>query len=168
MLSRRRFVSSLASTAMFTALAGAYGTLAAFMARFLYPARARRMDWMFVATLSDIAEGSSIVYRTPAGAPVNVARRSPETTADAFVAFSSTCPHLGCQVHWEAHNGRFFCPCHNGVFTPEGKAIEGPPAKDKQSLIRYDLKVEGPLLYLRVPLERLAVGKDSVKPPFRI
>jgi phenylpropionate dioxygenase-like ring-hydroxylating dioxygenase large terminal subunit len=59
-------------------------------------------------------------------------------------------------VHWEAQNNRFFCPCHNGVFTPEGKATSGPPADAGQSLFRFPLKVENDLLFIEVSTDKLA------------
>jgi Rieske Fe-S protein len=135
-------------------LVAAYGTLAAFMARFLYPARPTRKGWMFVADVGSLPEGESLVYRTPAGAPVNITRLERTGTADDFIALSSTCPHLGCQVHWEVQNNRFFCPCHNGIFDPAGKATAGPPADAGQSLPRFALKVEQNLLFIEVPTER--------------
>ena len=53
---------------------------------------------------------------------------------EGLVTTYQKCPHLGCRVHWEAQNDRFFCPCHNGVFNADGLATAGPPAQAKQSL----------------------------------
>lgn len=61
---------------------------------------------------------------------------------DGFHAFSSVCPHLGCRVHWESDNARFFCPCHRGVFDKDGKAIAGPPADGGQNLAEVPLTVD--------------------------
>ena len=44
-------------------------------------------------------------------------------------AFSSTCTHLGCQVHWDAEATRFICPCHGGVYAVDGRVLEGPPPR---------------------------------------
>jgi Rieske Fe-S protein len=67
-------------------------------------------------------------------------------------AFNSTCPHLGCRVHWESDRKRFFCPCHNGVFDENGVAIEGPPAAAGQSLAKLPLEVDAGsgVVYLEV------------------
>jgi Rieske Fe-S protein len=67
-------------------------------------------------------------------------------------AFNSTCPHLGCRVHWESDRKRFFCPCHNGVFDEDGVAIEGPPAAAGQSLASLPLEVDSRsgVVYLEV------------------
>jgi Rieske Fe-S protein len=136
-------------------LAAGYGTAAAIAARYLYPAKPREEEWVFLAALDRLSSGESMVFRSPSGEKVTLARRSAEKSADAFIALSSTCPHLGCQVHWESQNNRFFCPCHNGVFEPSGRAIGGPPGEAKQSLPRYELKVEEDLLYILVPTEKL-------------
>jgi Rieske Fe-S protein len=161
-LERRSFLSLLGSVAMASGLVAAYGTLAAIMARFLFPASTKPTGWMFVTTTARLAPGGSLVYRTPAGATVNIARQGRGATVEDFVALSSTCPHLGCQVHWEPQNDRFFCPCHNGVFDAQGNAVSGPPAEAGQSLPRYPLHVAGPLLYIEVPLEQVAMGPGRV------
>ena len=160
---RRRSLLRWLSTALVLGpLAGAYGTLAAFMARFLYPARPTPRAWMFVTELSRLEPGVALHYLTPGGASVSITQQGKANTADAFVALSSTCPHLGCQVNWEAQNERFFCPCHNGVFNPEGVATSGPPAEAGQSLPQYPLKVERGLLYIEVPLGELAQGGEKI------
>ena len=84
-----------------------------------------------------------------------MARRAEQGTAEDFVALSSTCPHLGCQVHWQPGEKRFFCPCHNGTFDPEGRALSGPPFEAGQSLGRYPLKIEDGVLFIEVPMEAL-------------
>jgi len=137
-------------------LAASYGTAAFMAGRYLYPARGRERRWLFLCTLDRLAPGESLAYRTPIGERVTLARAGATGTADDFVALSSTCPHLGCQVHWQAPQGRFFCPCHNGVFDPAGKAVSGPPADAGQSLSRYPLRVEGALLFIEVPVEGLS------------
>ena len=154
--SRRSFLKLLPTATMVAALAGAYGTLAAFMGRFLFPEQNGGLPWKFVTDVKSLGEGQSLVYRTPAGAAVAVARQGAAPTAESFVALSSTCPHLGCQVHWEAQNSRFFCPCHNGAFDPSGKAIAGPPADAGQSLVRFPVKVENGLLFIQVPEAELS------------
>lgn len=127
-------------------LAAGYGAFAGLAGRFLYPAHPRPTGWMFVSEVARL--GDSFLYRTPAGESVTIARRGED-----FIALSSVCPHLGCQVRWEGHHNRFFCPCHNGAFDPDGKATAGPPAKAGQSLTRYRLKIENGLLFIEVPLD---------------
>jgi cytochrome b6-f complex iron-sulfur subunit len=147
---RRSFVSTLTSTAMAAGLAGGYGMFGALAGRYLYPARPREKRWMFVAELAGIATGSSLTYQAPDGRSVAITRMSDHGTVDDFIALSSICPHLGCQVHWESQNGRFFCPCHNGAFDAAGVATAGPPADARQSLARFPLMVENGLLFIEV------------------
>jgi len=156
---RREFLSSAAMTC---GLAAGYGTFIAMAGRYLYlyPTGARTKAWLFVTELEGMEAGASLDYEAPTGAKIVVARRADSGTADDFVALSSVCPHLGCQVHWEPHNGRFFCPCHNGVFDPQGKAIEGPPAAAGQSLADYPLKVENGLLFIEVPVVGLGSPEE--------
>jgi Rieske Fe-S protein len=154
----RRQLLSWAAVA--TALAASYGTLAAFIGRFLYPEPADE-GWFFVSLTSDLRTGEAQLFKTPRGEPVNVTRQGP---ADADIAaLSSTCPHLGCQVHWEGHNNRFFCPCHNGVFDPNGVATAGPPAEAGQSLLRYPMRSDRGMLFIQLPSEEVAALPQSVR-----
>ena len=150
---RRGLLARLASWFMLGGLLASYGTLAAMSGRYLFPARARRKRWQFLAREADVAAGSSFAYRAPSGESVAVARRARTGAVADFVALSSTCPHLGCQVHWEAQNERFFCPCHNGTFDAEGHATGGPPFEAGQELSRYPLRIEEGLVFIEVPLE---------------
>lgn len=158
---RRGFLGGLTNLAMLAGLTAAYGTLAAFMGRFLYPARPASRDWMFVCTTDRLGKGESLLFRTPAGASINIARQG--SGDDGFIALSSTCPHLGCQVHWEEQNDRFFCPCHNGVFTPAGVAVSGPPAEAGQSLPQYPIKAERGMLFIELPRDQVAAGEGWIE-----
>lgn len=42
------------------------------------------------------------------------------------VVFSAACPHLGCNVAWDAADALFRCPCHGAVFNADGQVIRGP------------------------------------------
>jgi Rieske Fe-S protein len=44
-------------------------------------------------------------------------------------AMSATCTHLGCQVQWDAKGKKFRCPCHGGVYGPDGRVLSGPPPR---------------------------------------
>lgn len=153
---RREFLNRASRAALTAGLVGGYGGFAAIAARFLYPARPHDLMWQFVAPVGEIREGESISYRGPSGETLTITRQGRRRTSEDFIALSSTCPHLGCQVRWEPQNGRFFCPCHNGTFDPSGVATGGPPGEAGQSLPRYTLKVESGLLFIEVPAPRFA------------
>lgn len=160
---RREFLAGASRVAMTAGLVGGYGGLVLVAGRYLYPARPPELRWQLVATVDSLAVGDSMTYQAPSGETVNVARQNETGGVEDFVALSSTCPHLGCQVHWEPHNDRFFCPCHNGTFDPSGVATGGPPGDAGQVLPRYPLRLEGNLLYIEVPVpsESLRAGEAA-------
>ncbi|MCG8406195.1 MAG: Rieske (2Fe-2S) protein [Phycisphaerales bacterium] len=139
--SRRGFVSTLV---MLAGLLAGYGLGAYHFFRYLIPLRRKDSKReMFVGVLEDLPVGSSLTVKDLRGEEIAIARVS-ENSADpakGFKALSSTCPHLGCRVHWEGENQRFFCPCHNGVFDKNGIAQSGPPAKENKNLATFDVKV---------------------------
>jgi len=151
----RRAFAKASSLVMAGGLIAGYGTMAYIAGRFLYSSTPRKLAWMFVAEAAKLHVGDTVEFRTPAGQTVTITRRGQEGTAADFLGLSSTCPHLGCQVHWEAQNNRFFCPCHNGAFDPAGKATAGPPAAAGQSLQQYPLKIENGLVFIEAPTELL-------------
>jgi nitrite reductase/ring-hydroxylating ferredoxin subunit len=146
---------------MAAGLAGAYGAFAVMLGRFVYPSGERNRAWLFVCQVAQLIQGQALDFASPSGQRIVVARQGAGTTAEDFLALSSTCPHLGCQVHWEAQNDRFFCPCHNGVFNRDGVATSGPPAAAGQSLTRFPLKVENGLLFLEAPLVSVASDQPA-------
>ena len=156
---RREFFSSVA---MVGGLAASYGTFAVMAGRYLYlyPTGAQTKAWQFIAEVDRMEVGDSLDYRAPTGMSIVVARQTERGTAEDFVALSSVCPHLGCQVHWQPHKNRFYCPCHNGVFDPQGEPVEGPPKAAGQSLARFPLKVENGLLFIEVPVVGLGSPEE--------
>ena len=148
---------------MVAGVVAGYGAFASMAARFLYPSHPRRKSWLYVAEIARLKPGDSLNYMAPDGARVAVARRGRSNDVSSFIALSSVCPHLGCQVHWESKNSRFFCPCHNGAFDSSGKAVSGPPAEAKQTLPRYALKVDRGLLFIEVPTEAAVSGRGRIE-----
>ncbi len=59
---------------------------------------------------------------------------------DAFTVFAVNCTHLGCPVNWVADAELFLCPCHGGVYYPDGQVAAGPPPLP---LFRYQVRVQG-------------------------
>jgi len=58
--------------------------------------------------------------------------------AEHFTAFTVHCTHLGCPVRWVATAQLFLCPCHGGVYYPDGSRAAGPPPKP---LPQYPVRV---------------------------
>jgi Rieske Fe-S protein len=72
-------------------------------------------------------------------------RRRGETEKDITV-LSSICPHLGCPINWHPDQSQFFCPCHGGIFNPDGQRTGGPPPRAMDPL---DFEVRGGRLWVR-------------------
>ena len=139
--SRRGFLAGLL---MLSGLIAGYGAGALHFFRYLVPLRDEgKKREMFVGTLDSFAVGTTRTVRDPHGQEIIVARTSdrPDRRASGFRALSTKCPHLGCKIHWEAGKDRFRCPCHEGVFDKQGKAISGPPAQEGKNLTEYEVRV---------------------------
>jgi len=133
--SRRDF---FAAALMGGGLLLAYGTLAIQSLLFLLPKRLQpKTRLLFAGRVDQFAMGSVRSFLDLDGNPILIRRGD-----EGFEAFSSTCPHLGCRVHWESEEGIFFCPCHRGVFDERGEAVSGPPADAGQRLALVNLKVD--------------------------
>lgn len=131
-------------------LAAAYGFFGATAIKFVFPERrAPRIRRMFLAFASDVPQGESKSILMPSGDQLLVSntRNIDAETGNTFVAFSNSCPHLGCKVFYEAKKEQFICPCHQGIFDAEGKPISGPPAQSGSSLKHYRIEVEGNSIY---------------------
>ena len=101
---RRGFLKNTSRAAMVAGLAGGYGGFVAIAGKFLYPARTDEAMWQYVTEADGVEVGEAIRYQGPSGETINITRRAREGGTDDFIALSSTCPHLGCQVRWEAQN----------------------------------------------------------------
>jgi menaquinol-cytochrome c reductase iron-sulfur subunit len=51
-----------------------------------------------------------------------------------ITVLSPICPHLGCPINWRPDQSQFLCPCHGGVFSPEGRTLAGPPPRSMDPL----------------------------------
>lgn len=49
----------------------------------------------------------------------------------------STCPHAGCEVHWNSAELSWDCPCHGSRFNVNGKVLTGPTTKSLQKVFPY-------------------------------
>jgi menaquinol-cytochrome c reductase iron-sulfur subunit len=62
------------------------------------------------------------------------------------VVYSPVCPHLGCQVYWNARTKQYDCPCHGSVFAPDGHVLAGPAPRALDTL---PVKIEKGQLYVQ-------------------
>jgi Rieske Fe-S protein len=56
------------------------------------------------------------------------------------IAFTATCPHLGCTVEFDAAKSEYECPCHVSGFAIDGKKLFGPALRGLDPL---DVKLQG-------------------------
>lgn len=163
---RRDFLTTATTVCMVGGLAAGYGMFFSFAGHFLYPT-GKKLAWLFVSTVDAISPGESLSFQSPSGVKVVIKRRAESKTvsADDFIALSSTCPHLGCRVHWEPQNNRFFCPCHNGEFDPSGNPTGGPVLAANQQLPRYPLRVEGGMLFIELSVGDIGSRDELIGRP---
>lgn len=58
-----------------------------------------------------------------------ISSKSPDETesdsgAGEVTAFTTVCPHMGCQVQLQGDAASFACPCHRAVFSLDGARIQ--------------------------------------------
>lgn len=136
--------------AIAAAVAGIIGApLAGFFALPAFRRAERR--WLEVGPVSGLVEGQTQkVLAKPLVAQVwpyetpRVALHVLNQGGGRFTLFNIHCTHVGCPVQWNLQAGRFFSPCHGGVFDKEGRVLAGPPPRP---LDRYEYKVENGILY---------------------
>lgn len=134
-----------------------FGTLAAMMARDAVTGASNPWKELFDANRTGIARGAwryltenvdypyYLIRDRFAGAPSRPLRALKRHEGGVFTVegeviaayrdeqgrlhtLSATCPHLGCQVHWNQVERTWDCPCHGSRFRPTGDVIAGPAA----------------------------------------
>ncbi|SRR5581483_5359664 len=146
---RRRFIA-VALGAIAAAITGILGVpLAGFFA--LPALRRAERRWLEVGPVSDFPEGQvTKALAKPLAAQVwpyetpRVALFVLNRGGGQFTLYHIHCTHVGCPVRWNVQAGRFFSPCHGGVFDTEGRVLAGPPPRP---LDRHEFKVEKGVLY---------------------
>jgi succinate dehydrogenase / fumarate reductase, iron-sulfur subunit len=120
----------------------------------LGPAREKILKrWIPVAQLSEVPKGQittvlmkyelkSGIYAQPVTTPVLISRLGAE-----IICYKTSCPHLGCLVHWDGQSDQFRCACHGGTFDRNGKVLAGPPPR---ALDRYPTKIVNEQLLIEV------------------
>jgi nitrite reductase/ring-hydroxylating ferredoxin subunit len=80
-----------------------------------------------IASLDELAVGSSLVFRYPGEHDPCVLTRLADRE---LVAYSQKCTHLSCAVIPDPERGALRCPCHDGLFDlRSGKPTAGPPRR---------------------------------------
>jgi Rieske Fe-S protein len=99
-----------------------------------------------VPVVADQRDGWSVTKNIELGAVWLVKR------GEEIVAFSVVCPHLGCSINANAHEG-FACPCHTSAFDRDGRRVSGPAPRDMD---RLATKIEDSVIL--VDFRRFRIG----------
>jgi len=95
-----------------------------------------------VALASQVPEASAVYFNFPDADSQAMLLHLP---GGQFVAYSQRCTHLSCAVFYQPDQSRLFCPCHEGVFSPEtGDPVAGPP---QRRLEQISLQRDGDVIY---------------------
>ena len=91
---------------------------------------------MVVADVDELRRGDSKLFSYPTKDYPCILIRLKD---GSFVAYSQSCTHLMCPVHFDAIDEQLVCPCHNGFFDPkDGSVVSGPP---QRGLPSYEVTV---------------------------
>lgn len=142
-LSRRRFLTYLVGVAGALGLAG----LAAPIIRYAYPVTTAQIQpKQEVGTLSALTPLGEAVYFDYLEAPAGLVLLEDGTPYACYLA----CTHFGCIVQWRGEEKDWYCPCHAGIFAPDGQVASGPPPSP---LVALNVVVEGDVLFVEGTVE---------------
>lgn len=65
------------------------------------------------------------------------------------LAFNLACPHQNTAIRWDGGRGRFQCPKHKSVYTPEGVFVEG---RATRGLDRFAVRRDGNLIVVNLDM----------------
>ena len=144
-LKRRKFLARVSITLS----AGVAAVLGIPVVGFLLSPLTRKTPrvWRPVGSVDGFRVGETVSVRFEDASPLPWAGVTARTAAwlrrddeSHFTAFTVHCTHLGCPVRWVADAKLFLCPCHGGVYYPDGSVSAGPPPRP---LPRYPVRVRG-------------------------
>ena len=140
LVSRRTFfINTFMGFSLFSGIA----LMASYFLRFLLPvSKVKPTRKLYVGDVRRIPAGKSINFTDLKGQRLNIVN-----TGGEFIALSTKCTHLGCQVFWKERDRLFFCPCHDGYFDERGNVVKGPPPAP---LTTYKVEVVGQSVYIFV------------------
>ncbi len=137
-VSRRQFTKVACGTAL------AFGTAWLAKDRIFPPPIATEPK--MVCAVNDLAVGGSKLFRYPTEDYPCILVRLAD---NEYAAYSQSCTHLMCPVHFQAATRRLVCPCHEGYFSADdGRVLAGPPPR---ALPRYPVEVRDGQLWVTPP-----------------
>jgi arsenite oxidase small subunit len=103
-----------------------------------------------VADVEELAVGGYKLFRYPTEEDPCILIRLAQ---DQYVAFSQSCTHLKCPVHFQSEKRQLVCPCHEGYFSAEnGRPLAGPP---KRPLPQLQIELKDGQIWVQLPNQAL-------------
>jgi menaquinol-cytochrome c reductase iron-sulfur subunit len=127
-------------------------TIPAIMYLLVPPKMRKQSAWIEAGDLSQVPTGTPVEMRFRRMRVDGWKVSGEQDTAwvlkagkNQVVAFGPQCTHLGCAYHWDTAKNEFVCPCHNSLFSIDGRVLGGPAPRPFD---RYETKIEGDKLML--------------------
>ncbi len=96
-----------------------------------------------VAHSDELAPGESMLFRYPTEDHPAILVRLPD---GEYVAYTQSCTHLMCPIHYDSSSNQLVCPCHAGYFdATNGQVLAGPPPKPLPS---YPVSLENGSIFV--------------------
>lgn len=131
--SRRRFIDYLLGTSAVATLAAIFYPIF----RFMVPPEVveAQQNSVLAGKTGEVPVNSGRIFKFGSKPGLLV-----HTQAGDFKAFSASCTHLDCIVHYDPNSKQIVCACHNGAYDLTGKNVSGPPPRP---LDEFTVKVTG-------------------------
>jgi len=150
-LGRRRFLSAaiVAIGGVITAVVGIPA-----VAYLVGPALKQQVEeWVQLGSVKKVETGTPTLFKVTLKHQTGWVTSEEELAAyvltedgQNFVALSNICTHLGCRLRWIPEQGKFFCPCHNGIFNKDGSIVSGPQPRPMD---RFQTKLDNGILFIK-------------------
>ena len=112
-----------------------------------------KADWINLGSVNKVELDTPTLFKTTIEIKTGWINAQQEISAfvltengQDFTVMSNVCTHLGCRIRWIPDQGKFYCPCHNAVFSKDGNVLAGPPPRP---LDRFENKVEDGIIYIK-------------------
>jgi menaquinol-cytochrome c reductase iron-sulfur subunit len=126
--------------------------------------RRKEPDWSDVGSIEDLRVNEPEERRFLQAVKTGWLEEKVERTVwivkrpDGIMAFSPSCPHLGCGYRWFPQDNQFKCPCHVSLFDIDGKVLGGPAPR---SLDRLETKQEDGRLYVKFEIFQVGIATKA-------
>jgi len=126
--------------------AGVVASLASFLypvLRYILPPETAEAtsDMVLAGRVGDLKPNSGKIFRFGSRPALLML-----TSSGQYSAISAVCTHLNCTVQYRSDLHAVWCACHNGMYTPDGRNISGPPPRP---LEKYEVLLKGEEIYVR-------------------